>query len=208
MIDIRQAKASDRDALYRISLETGHHGENASHLYSDPQMMGHIYSAPYLLFEPDLAFVVVCDDHVVGFCVGTSDTARFEARLEADWWPSLRKRYPKPNERMRSTWSANERRYQMMHVPEITPKQIAGMYPAHVHMNLLPIIQGQRLGGQILQRWSQRAVQSGVTAVHIGANANNKRALLFWRNQGFKDIVLPNARTVWMGRRLLQQTGN
>jgi GNAT superfamily N-acetyltransferase len=207
MIDIRQARSSDMDALYRISLETGHYGENASHLYADLQMMGHIYSAPYLLFEPDLTFVVVCDDQVVGFCVGTSDTAQFEARLDADWWPSLRKQYPKPNENMRSTWSADERRCQMIHVPDTTPRQVVEMYPTHVHMNLLPLIQGQRLGGLILQRWMQQAVQSGVTAVHIGANANNKRALQFWRKQGFEGMAHPISRTVWMGRQLLPQNG-
>ncbi len=55
---IRQAKPGDLESLYRVSLETGHLGEDASHLYADPRMMGHIYSAPYLKLEPDLAFVI------------------------------------------------------------------------------------------------------------------------------------------------------
>jgi len=208
MINIRQAESGDKDALYRISLETGHLGGNASHLYADPQMMGHIYSAPYLTFEPDLAFVVTQDENIVGFCVGTSDTKNFSAKLESDWWPSLRDKYPKPKEDMRLTWSADERRYQMIHVPEIVPAQITKVYPAHVHLNLLPVVQGQQLGGQLLKRWTRKAVQSGATAVHIGANAKNERALHFWRNQGFKDIVLPNSRTVWMGRRLSDPNDN
>lgn len=208
MINIRRAKSSDGDALYRISLETGHHGGNASQLYTDPQMMGHIYSAPYLNYEPDLAFVVTQDDNVVGFCVGTTDTKKFAAKLELDWWPSLRKRYPKPNDNSRSKWSADERRCHMIHVPEITPLKVTDVYHSHVHLNLLPIVQGQRIGGQLLERWIRMAVQSGATAAHIGVNANNKRALSFWRNQGFADIVHSNTRTVWMGRQLSNPNGD
>lgn len=95
---IRQALSDDEDALYRISLETGHHGGNASDLYIDPQMMGHIYSVPYLRYEPKLAFVITRNDEVVGFCVGTSNTRRFVEKLERDWWPPLRVKYPKPSE--------------------------------------------------------------------------------------------------------------
>lgn len=202
MIEIRQAKSRDIDALYRISVETGHHGRNARQLYADPQMMGHIYAAPYLMFEPDLAHVLTCDDHVVGFCVGTSDTTMFETKLEIDWWPSLRNKYRKPDEKMRLSWSADERRSEMIHVPEITPKQITRTFPAHIHMNLLPIVQGQGFGVKMFQKWSHDAAHSGITRIHIGANAKNTRALHFWRNQGFTDIDIPNTRTVWMGRQL------
>ncbi len=35
------------DACYSISLATGFAGGDASHLYRDPRLMGHIYIAPY-----------------------------------------------------------------------------------------------------------------------------------------------------------------
>ncbi|MDC0435340.1 GNAT family N-acetyltransferase [bacterium] len=197
---IRQAKPTDLEALYQVSLETGHLGGDASHLYADPKMMGHIYSAPYLQLEPDLAFVIEQDNQVAGFCVGTADTSSFAARLEADWWPTLRKKYPQPNEKKRSTWSADERRSQMIHLPESTPVAITTNYPAHLHMNLLPVLQGQRLGGRLLEHWISSAAKLGVTAAHIGSNANNARAIRFWDNQGFKDLPFPKSRTRWMGR--------
>ena len=197
---IRQANPSDLEALYRVSLETGHLGGDASHLYADPKMMGHIYSAPYLHFEPDLAFVIERENQVVGFCVGTVDTSNFATRLEADWWPALRKKYPKPNEKKRSNWSVDERRIQMIHLPENTSLPIVAKYPAHLHMNLLPVVQGQQLGGRLLEHWISRAQEFGVTAAHIGSNANNARAIRFWGKQGFKDIPFPTSRTRWMGR--------
>lgn len=203
MLNIRQANRSDLDALYRISLETGDIGEDATHLYADPKMMGHIYSAPYLLLEPDLAIVIERDNQVAGYCVGTADTLNFEARLETNWWPALRNKYLKPDENTRSTWSVDERRSQMIHLPESVPLPIVGKYPAHLHMNLLPVIQGQRLGGRLLEAWINRASKFGVTAAHIGANANNARAIRFWGKQGFKDIPLSTSRTRWMGWMIL-----
>lgn len=202
MIEIRQAKTSDLDSLYQISIETGHAGGDARQLYTDQKLIGHIYSAPYLVFEPELVLVATQEDQVVGYCAGTSDSTEFETKLEKEWWPALREKYPKPNETTRSSWTADEQICQMIHVPEIIPKQITDSFPAHIHMNLLPSAQGQGIGGKILERWTRQAIQLGISAVHIGANANNNRAIGFWNSQGFDKLVIPNQRTVWMARRL------
>jgi len=53
MIKLRQFQSGDLNALYAISLATGHEGGDASCLYQDAKLMGHIYSAPYVLLEPD-----------------------------------------------------------------------------------------------------------------------------------------------------------
>lgn len=202
MGEIRQARPEDLDAFYRIAIETGHLGKNARHLYTDPNMMGHIYSVPYLKFSPELAFVVEWRNRVVGLCVGTSDTRGFDAILESDWWPKLRSKYMKPNEKRRKNWTQDERRCQMIHVPEETPETVTSQFPAHLHMNLLPIIQGKGIGGLLLEKWMQRAMQLDVTAMHVGANAGNERAVMFWRKRGFKELPSPKSRTIWMGRLL------
>ena len=51
---IRPFQSDDLDALYRISLATGLAGGDASHLYEDAKLMGHIYAAPYAVLEPQL----------------------------------------------------------------------------------------------------------------------------------------------------------
>jgi hypothetical protein len=66
MLTIRPFHADDLDDLYKISLATGLAGDDASHLYADPRLMGHIYSAPYALLEPQLAFVVEDQEGVAG----------------------------------------------------------------------------------------------------------------------------------------------
>ena len=53
---IRPYHPSDLCALYRVCLLTGDSGQDASQLYRDPELLGHIYVAPYAVFEPDLCF--------------------------------------------------------------------------------------------------------------------------------------------------------
>ena len=204
MITIRAAVEDDLDRLYGISLATGHHGADASHLYDDPKMVGHIYSAPYLKLAPDLCFVAVDNRGVAGFIAGALDTLSFERLLEDKWWPSLRAAYVEPHEDRRADWSADQRRSFTIHHPERTPVELARAYPAHLHMNLLPRIQGQGTGPRLLDRWLTEARDLGATAVHVGANARNLRAIGFWKKHGFKALNdrldLPPGRTVWLGR--------
>jgi len=54
---IRPYRPGDLDALYRICLLTGDAGQDATSHYHDPRLLGHIFAAPYGLFEPSLAFV-------------------------------------------------------------------------------------------------------------------------------------------------------
>ena len=93
---IRPYRDSDLDDLYRICLQTGDAGEDATSMFGDPQILGHVFAAPYALFEPSLAFVAEDEAGVGGYIVGALDSKAFEERLEADWWPALRDRYPAP----------------------------------------------------------------------------------------------------------------
>ena len=52
MAEIRAVRPSDLDDLYRICLATGAGGGDASALYRDPKLLGHVYAAPYAVFSP------------------------------------------------------------------------------------------------------------------------------------------------------------
>ena len=66
MVNVRPLKPSDIDALYAISLATGLAGGDASSLYRDPKLIGHIYSAPYASLQPDLCLVAEDEAGVAG----------------------------------------------------------------------------------------------------------------------------------------------
>jgi len=89
-VTIRPFRPADLDALYRVCLQTGRNGGDATPLYHDHKLLGHVHAAPYALFEPSLAFVAEDAAGVGGYVIGALDSRDFEARLERDWWPKLR----------------------------------------------------------------------------------------------------------------------
>ena len=149
MLTFRSARLEDEDALYAISLATGDAGEDATPLYRDGRMVGHIYSAPYLHLWPDAVFVAEDEEGVCGYIAGTLDTALHEARLEEEWWPHLRALYPDPGGDQQ-TWDADQRRAHFIHHPRRTPTWLTDPFPAHIHMNLLPRTQGKGGGTRLL----------------------------------------------------------
>ncbi|MBV8391689.1 MAG: GNAT family N-acetyltransferase [Alphaproteobacteria bacterium] len=197
MITVRPFRPADLEACYAISLATGFEGGDASHLYRDPRLMGHIYAAPYVLLEPALALVAEDGDGVAGFAVGTTDTAAWEKRLEREWWPSLRRQYADPAAVPADERTPDQRRAFMIHHPAPTPAAVTAGYPAHLHMNLLPRLQRRGVGSRLLNDWLARA---RAPATHVGVNRANTAATHFWAARGFHDLDIPAGRTLWMGR--------
>ena len=203
MIKLRHYDAGDLNALYAISLATGHEGGDASHLYDDGRLIGHIYSAPYACLEPTLVLVVVDGDDVVGFAAGATDTSSWDDGLERNWWPVLRGQYPEPDAASRAAWTADQRRAFAIHHPERAPRDVVEAYPAHLHLNLLPCAQSRGVGRMLLTAWLQLAAKRGAARIHVGVNRANLRAIRFWSRNGFTDLNLvgrAGGRTVWMGR--------
>jgi GNAT superfamily N-acetyltransferase len=202
MIRIRPIQFDDIAALYAISLATGFEGRDASHLYSDAKLMGHIYVAPYAKLEPKLALAVEDANGVAGFAVGAISTSAWEDRLEKEWWPNLRRDYVDPPEAERISWSPDQRRVSMIHHPARTPADVVDKYPAHLHMNLMPRLQGRGLGRKLFEDWQSVADAQGTKGIHVGVNRANQGAIQFWTKVGFAALIiegLEHGRTLWMG---------
>jgi GNAT superfamily N-acetyltransferase len=200
MEDIRMVRPQDLEALYAITLATGRDGDDAGDLYKDPRIIGHIYSAPYAVLHPESVLVIEDGDGVGGYVAGVADTRAFEARLETLWWPALRSTYVDPSGTPHEAWTADELRAFMIHHPRPAPAAVAGAFPAHVHMNLLPRLQGRGLGSALLEAWLERCAP-GHLGVHVGVSQANQRGQAFWSRQGFEALDAPSRRTRWMGRR-------
>ena len=206
VVKIRRAVRPDLEDLYVISLATGHHGGDATHLYSDPKLMGHIYSAPYLMLSPDTCFVAEDEQGVAGFAVGVISTGWFENHLEQDWWPNLRARYTLIDKAKREARAADQKRIHAIHYPKTAPTAVVSKFPSHLHLNLLPRLQGQGVGGSLLNAWLLMARNLGAEGVHVGVNEHNRRALRFWSKHGFSGIsincILLADGTIWLGKAL------
>jgi hypothetical protein len=96
---IRPYRPRDLDALYQVCLQTGRNGGDATALYRDPWLIGHVHAAPYGIFQPSLAFVAEDNAGVGGYILGALDSKAFKARLERDWWPRSITATPSPRPR-------------------------------------------------------------------------------------------------------------
>lgn len=195
---IRPCEEGDLPALYAIALATGANGSDASHLHRDCELIGHIYAAPYLRFAPESSFVVDDGGGVGGYILGAVDTVAFERLLEARWWPGLRARYADPSGKPPGEWDADQTRAWQIHHPWRTPARIAGPYPSHLHIDLLPRLQGQGVGRALMDVWLSRVKALGSRGAHLGVGPANLRAQRFYRAYGWRELEGEKAgRTMW-----------
>src|SRR5215472_8190865 len=168
MAEIRNYRGGDVDAVYRICLETGSHGKDATHLYKDARVIGHVYAGAYVALAPESAFVLEDDKGVGGYIIGTLDTHEFEKKLEREWWPELRRAYRDPSDKPVVEWSSDERMAYLIHHPSRTPRRITEPYPSHLHIDLLPRLQGRGYGKQMLDTWFNQMKGDGSRGAHLG----------------------------------------
>jgi GNAT superfamily N-acetyltransferase len=200
MADIRPYREGDLEDLYRICLATGDSGADATHLYEDPRIIGHVFAAPYGVLCPQTAFVIEDEEGVGGYVLGALDTAAFEAAAEERWWPALRARYADPGLPPRADWSRDALMACAIHHPPRTPRRIAEPFPSQLHIDLLPRLQGRGFGQRMLDLWFGQVAQMGSTGAHLGVGAANVRAIRFYRAYGLIEPALsrpPPDGTLW-----------
>ena len=186
---IRRYQPADLDDLYRICLLTADSGRDGTALFRDPRLPGDVYAAPYALFEPSLALVAADASGVGGYVVAALDSQVFDRRLERDWWPTLRVRYPEPPPHIARDLSQPERNaLRNIHLPWSTDAELARRYPSHLHINLLPRLQGRGLGRQLIATLTSDLLDRGSAGVHLALGRANHRAVAFYRHIGFTEL--------------------
>ncbi|MFF2451095.1 GNAT family N-acetyltransferase [Isoptericola sp. NPDC058082] len=185
-IAVDRYRPTDRDALYDVCLRTGDSGEDATGMYADGNLLGHVYLGAYLELEPDLARVLRREDGTpLGYCVATASTADFERRCEESWWPALRRRYAAPAE---DDASPDAPLLRAIHAPSRTTAPWLDEFPAHLHVDLLPEAQGGGRGRRVLEAVLDAVAAAGAPGIHLGVGGRNVRAIGFYEHLGFRTL--------------------
>jgi ribosomal protein S18 acetylase RimI-like enzyme len=188
-VTIRSYQAGDLDALYQVCLQTGRNGGDATPIFRDHKLLGHVHAAPYALFEPSLAFVTEDLAGVGGYVIGALDSQEFAARLERDWWPGLRARYPEPPAGVpRDQWTADQAKAYELHHPWVSPSDVVSRYPSHLHINLVPRLQTGGHGRRLISTFVGALRRQGSRGVHLQVRPGNLRAIGFYRHIGFTEL--------------------
>jgi ribosomal protein S18 acetylase RimI-like enzyme len=137
-------------------------------------------------------------DGIVGYILGTPDTAVFARRFRDEWVPLVGDAYPPANAR-----ASDKRMADLLHNPGrmVVPELVD--WPAHLHIDILPAYQRQGLGRQLMDTFTGALRKAGVTAVHLGMSSSNARARAFYDRMGFHVLDVPGPDDVThMGLRL------
>jgi ribosomal protein S18 acetylase RimI-like enzyme len=198
---IRPYRPADLEAIYRICLLIGDNGEDATPLYREHSILGDLYAGAYGRFAPEFAFMAEDAEGVCGFTLGVLDTTAFDQRLERDWWPSLRLRYRDPGDIPTEERNPDQRAAALIHHPPRIPDEILAAYPSHLHIDVLPRLQGKGVGGRLMQTLLEALREAGSSGVHLVVSAGNPRAIGFYHHLGFRELAA-GATNFTLGRRL------
>ena len=182
--EIRPYHNTDLSSIYRICLLTGFNGEDATPYLHDPDLVGHLFAAPYAIFESSLCFILTMDYKPCGYVLGTSDSIMFNDTCEKKWFPELRKRYALPN-KDENTLEANFIR--SLHSKQTTSKWTHD-YPAHLHIDILPIAQKKGFGSKLIKVFLNQLNCLNVKGVHLIVSKKNQNAICFYKKVGFHEL--------------------
>jgi ribosomal protein S18 acetylase RimI-like enzyme len=140
----------------------------------------------HLAFEPELAFVVDVGDRVAGYLLAVSDTRAFVEWFDRVWLPRL-SRFEHVDPPLTPQDAIVHLGYSpsRMLIPELDE------YPAHLHIDLLPELQGQGVGRELVRTLLAALRERGIRRVHLAMDPANLSARSFYDRLGF--IELPSS---------------
>ncbi len=183
-IKIRNFKNGDEEQIARICLATGLSGKDASEYFNNKKLLAYYYALPYVKREPELCFVAAVENLPLGYILGTKDSKAFSNWCEASWFPELRKKFPK-NSAVKTPFE--KRILELIH-KGYKPKEELLNFPAHLHIDILPIAQGQGMGRKLIIKFLEKLIALNVPAVHLEVGKKNLNAIGFYKNLGFEII--------------------
>ncbi|WP_369372460.1 GNAT family N-acetyltransferase [Promicromonospora sp. Populi] len=184
---IRGFEPFDLPGMYEVCLRTGDSGRDATALYRDPYLLGHVYAGPYPVADPRLTFVLADSLGVAGYVVATADTMAFERWLESSWWPVLRAQHPRSQAVDPGDGTQDWQRVAHLHDAGVTEDELYERYPAHLHIDLLPRAQGAGTGRRLMETLLAALRERGVPGVHLGVGSGNPGARAFYLRIGFHE---------------------
>ncbi|ODT22387.1 N-acetyltransferase [Microbacterium sp. SCN 69-37] len=189
MPHLRSFRPGDEPALADICLRTGDAGSDATGILDDDDIWGAVFVLPYVARHPELAVVVETDDgRVAGYVVATDDTDAFEEWFRTEWWPRFADRWPHP---AGEPSSRQDGVLSYAYGRRADAEPFAAAYPAHLHIDLLPELQGQGWGRRLIAALTDALRAAGVLGVHLVAAGTNAGAIAFYERLGFTRLGAP-----------------
>jgi ribosomal protein S18 acetylase RimI-like enzyme len=196
---IRLYQPEDYDAVSRICTLTAERGGDATGLYASDELMPDVFVRPYVVYQPDLAFVVEDEQGVGGYIVGVESTAAFTQWFSGEWLArAIEGRY----EHTQPVVSKDDLIRHLAFWPERMLIAELDEYPAHLHIDLLPRLQRQGWGSRLIDALADALRARGVPGLHLSMDAANTNARAFYDRYGFTELPSSTTDAPLLGLRL------
>lgn len=172
MVTIRKYEAKDKENLRKICVATSGLSTKSE---KDLNFLYYMYNDYYAEREPDACFVVANDkDEAVGYILGAKDFDAYYETLSKYYLPKIKQLGLK---------------YYIMAVSEIfVHKRQKKLYPAHLHIDILPEYQNCGAGSRLVSELKAYLKSCGISGICLSVGAANKGAVRFYKKNGFKVI--------------------
>jgi len=200
-IIFRRCEKRDRKGIAKILYLTGFMGEDLTpeNCFNDKLLFALINTDGYVRYQTDNGFVAedTSTNEIIGYIIGADDTRNYEKLfffkmywriilrlLFVSWW-----RYPE-SFKMIFYWFFTYETKSIEHLYD--------NYPAHLHINILPGRQRLGVGEKLIKLFLENMASKGVPAVHLGTSNHNRKALPFYKKNGF-DVIFERDNNFWPG---------
>lgn len=184
-VSLLQSVHSDLPDLLKVCLQTANSGSDATHLHNLHDLVGDIYVAPYILYEPEFSFTLKAKEKIVGYVLGVLNTAKFESRLEAEYWPITQAKYAKFTEGLTQH---DLRLIKKLGEQGFSAPELIAKYPSHLHIDIIESHQGLGYGKFMMRHLLKKLKNFGSRGVHLHMSSTNTRAKGFYQSLGFVEV--------------------
>lgn len=174
MISIRKYQAKDKPAALKILVETSRlPAENPK----DIKYLELMYNDYYTEVEPENCFVAVNEeDEAVGYIICAENHKRFADTFKKFYLPEIKE--------------LGFGYYLRALMDIYGHKAYAKKYPAHLHINVLNVCQGQGTGTKLINALKDELRKKGVKGLMLSCAADNDGAIRFYKRNGLKVLAV------------------
>lgn len=170
MISIRKYQPKDKPAVRHILIETSRLPVETE---KDIRLLELLYNDYYTEVEPENCFVAVNEnDEAVGYIICAADYKTFRRKFMKFYMPEIRELGMK---------------YYLQAFMDIAGHALyARKYPAHLHINVLNVCQGQGTGTKLMDALKDELRKNGKKGLMLSCAADNDGAIRFYKRNNFK----------------------
>lgn len=173
MITVRKYEEKDRENLLRICIETS---GLPTKTQKDRDFLNLMFNDYYAVVEGENCFVAADDnDEAVGYILCAENFEHYYKTFSGLYMPLIKKLGFK---------------YYTMALSEIGVHSLfRKKYPAHLHIDILPVCQGKGTGTALVNELKDHLKEKGINSLMLSCGMGNKRAIKFYEKNDFRMIA-------------------